>query len=353
MRSQSGSSSPTTLSVIIPCYNAEKYIGRCLDSLLVDPVVGIEIICVDDGSIDGTREVLKTYIESHPGQVFGIFQENMGAWCARLAGIEQSRGSYISFVDADDEVAPSFTKDLYAKAIEPNADLVVCGFQRVEEGSGKVISREFCSERDSFTLQGDPGRLLEVNPAPWNKAYRAELLKELPELHERPVMFDDLILLLLACLKLKGSIVFLPNCLVNYYVRENSLINSVEIEQIEGAQRALQEVKSLYANSDNASMMEVLSVEAFLHLGISMLFRILDKPNVDIKGEARRIDRYLSASFPEWKKSRYLKLRFALTHGSAMQKLWVASIFYRAGLMPLFLTMYRRLTKLIGRDIKW
>ena len=353
MRSQSGSFSPITLSVVIPCYNAEKYIGRCLDSLLVDPVAGIEIICVDDGSIDGTREVIKTYIERYPGQVSGIFQENMGAWCARLAGINYSRGRYISFVDADDEVFPAFTKELYGKAIESNADLVVCGFQRVEEGSGKVISREFCSERDSFTLQGDPGLLLEVNPAPWNKAYRTELLKDLPELHERPVMFDDLILLLLACLKLKGSIVFLPNCLVNYYVRENSLINSVEIEQIEGAQRVLQEVKSLYANSDNASMMEVLSVEAFLHLGISMLFRILDKQNVDIKDEARRIDRFLSASFPEWRRSRYLTFRFALAHGSAMQKLWVASIFYRAGLMPLFLTMYKGLTKLIGRDIKW
>lgn len=353
MRSQSGMSAPATLSVIIPCYNAEKYIGRCLDSLLVDPVAGIEIICVDDGSIDGTREVLKTYIESHPGQVFGIFQENMGAWCARLAGICHSRGRYISFVDADDEVFPAFTKELYGKAIKSNADLVVCGFQRVEEVSGKVISREFCSERDGFTLQGDPGRLLEVNPAPWNKAYRTELLKDLPELHERPVMFDDLILLLLACLKLKGSIVFLPNCLVNYYVRENSLINSVKIEQIEGAQRVLQEVKSLYANSNNASMMEVLSVEAFLHLGISMLFRILDKQNVDIKDEARRIDRFLSASFPEWRRSRYLTFRFALAHGSAMQKLWVASIFYRAGLMPLFLTMYKGLTKLIGRDIKW
>lgn len=341
------------LSVVIPCYNAEHYIARCLDSILADPQDGIEIICVNDGSSDDTSRILHAYAACHSDSIVVLDQENKGAWHARISGIKRATGRYISFVDADDEVFPAYSKALYAKATESNADLVVCGFQRYDVNARKVVSREFCSERAAFILRDDPGRLLGVNPAPWNKAYRADLLKSIPELHETPIMFDDLVLLLLACLRMNGPIVFLADCLVKYNVRDTSLINNVTSGQVEGARRVITEVRSYYQEANNESLLEMLATEAFLHLGISMLFRISGNPEVDIREEVGRVDSFLDAAFPGWRDSRYLTLRYALGHGPAIRKLWAASTFYRVGLMPVFLSLYKKMTRLIGRDIKW
>jgi len=90
------------VSVIIPCYNAEEYIGRCIQSVLAQSCTQFEIICVDDGSQDNTLSILKEYEQKYPQRVKVIGRKNTGASAARNAGIQLATGKYIQFLDADD-----------------------------------------------------------------------------------------------------------------------------------------------------------------------------------------------------------------------------------------------------------
>lgn len=350
------STSQATLSVIIPCFNVDRYVSRCLDSLLRDPLEHLEIICIDDGSGDETLRKLRCYETAHPETIRVFSQHNQGAWHARLNGINRATGKYISFVDADDTVKPGFTKKLYYTAVSTEADLVVCGFQRVDSLTGKTVSKEYCSPRRDFILSKTPEQIIEINPAPWNKAFRATLLKHLPSLKTTPIMFDDLALLQLFFSRAMGRVVFLEDCLVNYGVRSDSLINSVEIQQIDQATETLIEIRRIFEESDcSTRAVEALSVVAFLHLGISLLFRVSegDASFQQVKQLEQSIRANLDTYFPEWRRTKYLSLRHAATHGSTMLKLWISSIFFKFNMMAGFLELYSSLVHAIGRDIKW
>ena len=118
--------SPSTIdvSIVVPCYNAEKYVGRLLDSALNQRThYSYEVIAVDDGSTDGTLGVLNDYASRFPGLVV-CHQDNSGVSMARNRGIELARGGYIGFADSDDYLEPDFIEVLYTKAKLHDADMV-------------------------------------------------------------------------------------------------------------------------------------------------------------------------------------------------------------------------------------
>ena len=94
------------ISVIVPAYNVEKYLRRCLDSLVYQTYPHLEILVIDDGSTDGTRGIIEEYVSRFAGKVFLYAQENAGQAAARNNGISYATGEYIGFVDADDFVSP-------------------------------------------------------------------------------------------------------------------------------------------------------------------------------------------------------------------------------------------------------
>jgi len=111
------------VSVIVPIYDVEKWIRRCLDSLVSQTLENIEIICVDDGSPDNCAEICREYA-ARDSRILVLSQKNGGVSTARNAGLEVATGEYIGFVDADDCVDSDFFEKLYSKAISTNADIV-------------------------------------------------------------------------------------------------------------------------------------------------------------------------------------------------------------------------------------
>lgn len=111
------------VSAILPVYNGEKYIKKCMKSLIDQTLKEIEIICVDDGSVDGTLEALKEY--ENLDNVTVITQENAGAGAARNKGMSYAKGEYLSFLDADDIFEKDMLEVAYNKAVEDKADMVV------------------------------------------------------------------------------------------------------------------------------------------------------------------------------------------------------------------------------------
>ena len=164
------------LSIIIPCYKVEQYLPRCLDSLVNQTLKDIEIICINDGSPDNCLKILKDYKAKYGDKIVIIDKQNEGVWKGRKDGIKIAKGEFIGFVDSDDYVALDYAESLYKSAIENNADIAVCGFDRIDLDTGKLFSREMCKKDTKLIdIEKNPEDLLELNGAPWNKIYKAEL----------------------------------------------------------------------------------------------------------------------------------------------------------------------------------
>ncbi len=120
------------VSVIVPVYNAERYLGECLDSVLRQTYIHLEIILVDDGSPDGSGAICDAYAATN-ARVRVIHQANAGPSAARNAGLDHAKGTYILFIDADDRPHPTMAERLVARAEESDADLVQCRVFDVDE----------------------------------------------------------------------------------------------------------------------------------------------------------------------------------------------------------------------------
>ena len=132
-----------SVSIIVPVYNVEQYLERCLDSLINQTLQNIEIICINDGSTDNSLNILKQYIEKDK-RIKIINQENRGVSVARNNGIEASQGEYIGFVDSDDYVDLDFFENLYNKEKKEDADIVdtkYYKFKKLKNNSQKLVKR--------------------------------------------------------------------------------------------------------------------------------------------------------------------------------------------------------------------
>lgn len=124
------------ISIIIPVYNAEKYIVPCLDSLLAQTYLHWEAILVNDGSSDSSFQILNDYAQKD-ARFRVLHQENQGVSAARNAGLALAQGSFVAFIDADDYVKPDYLAVLTEKALTHNADMVCCNF--IEVLNGEIV----------------------------------------------------------------------------------------------------------------------------------------------------------------------------------------------------------------------
>ncbi|MBR3326482.1 MAG: hypothetical protein IKG22_04085, partial [Atopobiaceae bacterium] len=136
--------------------------------------------------------------------------------------------------------------------------------------------------------------------------------------------------------------------------RSGSIINSITESQVEGIYHAFLETKSWYEHDEAPrGLMEALDATAFLHLGISLNYRLSYSKEVDLKASVARATAFLDEHFPTWRHSPYICGRYARLHGPSFKRLLVSSRMYKLGLLPQFLGAYRTVTDLAHFDIKW
>ncbi len=136
----------TKVSIIIPVYNTARYLPRCLDSVINQTLKDIEIICVNDCSIDNSLTILKDYASKDNRIKIIDLKENSGAGFARNRGIEQAKGEYLGFVDSDDFIDLDFYEKLYKKALETDADIVKSNLKNI--GWNKFVSNQYYNIKD-------------------------------------------------------------------------------------------------------------------------------------------------------------------------------------------------------------
>lgn len=214
------------ISVVVPIYNVEKYLERCVESLRSQTYENLEIILVDDGSPDGCPAICDAYVKKD-ARIQVIHQVNAGLSRARNAGIDIAGGEYIAFVDSDDYVAPDFIESLYQLLQETGCAIAQCRFAYVQ---GEMVPAD---ENQSFRIYRGES-LMEQLYGPeeeatyfvvaWNKLYRRELFEEIRypvgRIHEDEATTYQLFH--------KGrKLAFLDRALYGYYTENAGSITSV------------------------------------------------------------------------------------------------------------------------------
>ncbi len=181
------------VSIIVPVYGVERWLARCLDSLVNQTLKDIEIIVVNDGSPDNSQEIIDDYVKRYPGLVYGYQKENGGLSDARNYGLQYAKGEYIAFVDSDDYVDITMYEKLYNKAMEENADAVTCAYFKVNERKQTRKS----AQKGTMHLYGknicdNPTMLITMAPYAWNKMIRRSIFEKTGILFPKGIIFEDI-----------------------------------------------------------------------------------------------------------------------------------------------------------------
>lgn len=232
------------VSVIIPVYNAEKYLKQCLSSVLEQTFQEFEIICVDDGSTDGSARILDEFAQKY-SSIKVIHQQNLYAGVARNNGLRIASGEYVFFLDGDDFCDKNLLSLAVKTADNHNADIVVFDHFRVNEATGAKEKREDLSRNllpkniDTFSYQDVPNRILSIiNPVPWNKLLRRDFLLK-NGLHFEALSSTNDVTFSAMCAACASKIAYLPKPLIYYRVNLNNSITSTKQYKLDNVLAAL------------------------------------------------------------------------------------------------------------------
>lgn len=169
------------ISVIVPIYNVEKYLARCIDSIINQTYKNLEIILVDDGSPDDCPKLCDDYAEKD-GRIKVVHKKNGGLSDARNAGMAIATGEYISFIDSDDYVFEDFFETLLNTMLKENSDIAECSVVKFYEDNHFDDFSDDLSVK-TYETQDALSALIGENPFHqhvWNKLYKTELVKDIP-----------------------------------------------------------------------------------------------------------------------------------------------------------------------------
>ncbi len=211
----------TKVSVIVPVYNTENYLRKCLDSLVNQTLKDIEIIIVNDGSPDNSQIIIDEYFTRYPDIIKPYKKKNGGLSDARNYGIKKASGDYIGFVDSDDFVESDMFEKLYLKVISNDFDVVVCDIKYVFDSCSKKVSS--LVNKDIFTIEDIKKQMVSIYPAAWNKLYKKDLLTKIA--FKKNVWYEDVEFLYRLFPYLK-SIGVVKEPLINYVQREGAITHT-------------------------------------------------------------------------------------------------------------------------------
>ncbi|MBY6839004.1 glycosyltransferase [Clostridium botulinum] len=218
------------VSVIIPVYNCEQYLDKCIQSLLNQTLEEIEFIFVNDGSTDKSRKILEEY-KKKDNRIIIINQKNSGVSSARNVGLKYCNGQYIGFVDSDDFIEKKMYESMYNKAVQEECDLVICDYIKyiIKKKKYKLEYKQFIehkSEKLNVTKFALKQFLIkQENGYSWNKIYKREIIeKNNLNFNQEITMCEDL-LFNLNFLQYINKIGYINEYYYSYLMRSDSAIH--------------------------------------------------------------------------------------------------------------------------------
>lgn len=300
------------VSVIVPIYNVEQYLRRCIDSLLLQSLNDIEIILVNDASPDRSLDIMRHYEHMHPDKIIIIdSKENLKQGGARNLGIKAASANYIGFVDGDDWVHKNMFEDLYKEALEKNAEMVSCNACRVndQEEITPYLHRDLSSLVGKLDRQKRELLLLNgAAPGVVTKIYRKSLIIDQDIWFPEHLFYEDNLWMQLVYLY-ADNYHHLDKNYYFYYTNMNSTITTTEsmhhfdrlvIEKMKLEQYKKRGLYDLYSDAIEFSFIQLYYVNS-LHLA----FTRYSSPPFDKVYEMRK---FMKEHFPHYRQSKYFHL---------------------------------------------
>ncbi len=281
------------VSVIVPAYNAEKYLEACLDSICEQTYPVLEILVVDDGSKDLTASIIRSRAEQD-ARIIPYYNENHGVSYSRNFGLEHCTGEYVTFVDADDLVAPDFIAQMIHDLEEADADIAVIGVAK-----SKLFEPEMFTNGVTSTYE-ESEMLKQVFGAfegfVCNKLYRKSLLQTKSiRLEQSIAVCEDLLFNVIYLLNCKKAVY---NCGQKYFYRqiENSDSNRLDNPKWFDAMKAYQQIIRLVKDYPVVYRLAAFQYAMFL-CAAKYRIRFIEDSNGEIK---RKVDEEWKRLRPEW-----------------------------------------------------
>ena len=288
------------ISIIVPVYNAEKYIKRCVESLLAQTFRSFEIIFVNDGSTDDSQNMLEQY-NNETISIRVVEKENGGQGSARNIGIKEAKGEFICFVDIDDYVNEDMLIKLYAKQKKENADIVWCDALKIkgERNLGTL-------NQDVNWTGNDINDYFLNNASPWRKLIRTSLIKD-NNLFFPTIRFYEDVAVVPAYGLYATTIAYVNESLYYYDLHEGSTMHQLNYdERLECVFEALDILKKHYKGSNISNgyheALEFLYIDHLLHAA-SLRFFMFEEG----KKELVKIVKVFENEYPKWQKNVYYR----------------------------------------------
>ncbi|WP_263602128.1 glycosyltransferase family 2 protein [Chryseobacterium sp. PET-29] len=234
---------PSKVSVIVPVYNVEKYLSKCLDSLISQSYQNLEILVVNDGSTDCSEDIIRNYAQRYPDRIKAFQKENGGLSDARNFGIDRATGDYIGFVDSDDYVSPVMFEEMTVLAEKHCAEMVICNVLKVDEhGNIRQKLIQIPEMPEKIDLENNFSVFSDISYFACNKLFKKSLFNE--KRFKENVHFEDIQLipqLLLDCTTVAQT----QNFHYHYLERTDS-ISKTHTEKGLDILRAVEEVEEYF-----------------------------------------------------------------------------------------------------------
>lgn len=278
------------ISIIIPAYNIDQYLARCLDSVLGQTYKNLEVIVVSDGSVDGTNDIIKKYAEKDD-RIKYILKENTGVSDTRNRGLDIATGDYIGFVDGDDDIEPDMFEILLDNMLQYDADISHCGYQMVFPS--KVVYYHGTDKLYQFSQQEGVEELIKANlvePGIWNKLYKKEVVEQV-RFDTRLVESEDFLYNVCAFKNCKKS-VFVDKPLYHYILRNNSACTSAfNIKKTDNQILVMEILKELLREKEYQELIDFRYINTLVgaYRGSCMANQAKEEYRMNLKGKRKLI----------------------------------------------------------------
>jgi len=260
------------VSIILPAYNAEKFLAETLDSILKQSYNNYEIIIINDGSTDHTQQIIDEYEERFPEIINSYIQENQGQSATRNKALKYAKGKYIAFIDSDDCMAENYLLRLHGAGEEANADIVICGYQKFINETGEVT---LVRNPKDWEVAFKHGIKHVFQYSPWAKIFRADLLMKHQIQFSVNEQLEDGPYCVMTDL-LAERVVIVDFIGYNYRIHQNSIMGNVRKKQArprlpyKGIEAAINKVRAYRPDQQMDQVLEYCIIKILAGLATNM-----------------------------------------------------------------------------------
>jgi len=286
------------ISIIIPVYNAEKYLKKCIDSVINQNVESKEIILVNDGSIDNSQEIIDEYVAKYPDIIKAIKQENAGQAVARNVGIENASGEFLAFLDSDDYLEENSYQLVLNKAECDDLDIVCFDYYEIINGKKEEKQHYFLNTDDVIR------KYIVSETSPCNRIVKRKIFSDNNVRFLENKIYEDLATIPTLA-KYTKKIGYIPDRVYDYVIRENSTMRYATYNpKIEDIFYAVEKLYNDFKDTEYMEELEYIYIEHLLHAASLRFFSYKEG-----RGNVDKVLSVMKDKFPKWRKNKYYKMQ--------------------------------------------